>query len=208
MTQEQLQARLSEPLPAEAIRPHPSKSYLSTINSIYVTERLNQVFGVGRWGTTSEVIEQGEKMIVLRVHLWANSPVDGQDMIKLEAYGGNDNPDRGDAYKGAMTDALTKIGSFLGIGADVWKDKGPKASQNRPQRAQASRPAQPQGKTPSSDSEPTSWLNLSDKDGFVNERGQQILEGVRLGEYTIDMIKSKYKINKRDFDLLQEAAKQ
>jgi hypothetical protein len=41
----------------------------------------------------------------------------------------------------------------------------------------------------------------------VNERGQQILEGVRLGEYTIDQIKSKYKINKRDFDLLQEAAK-
>ena len=207
MTQEQLQARLSEPLPPEAIKPHPSKSYLSTINSIYVTERLNQVFGVGRWGTTSEVIEQGEKMIVLRVHLWANSPVDGQDMIKLEAYGGNDNPDRGDAYKGAMTDALTKIGSFLGIGADVWKDKGPKASQNRPQRAQASRPTQPQGQTPSSGPEPTSWLNLSDKDGFVNERGQQILEGVRLGEYTIDMIKSKYKINKRDFDLLQEAAK-
>jgi len=207
MTQEQLQARLSEPLPPEAIKPHPSKSYLSTINSIYVTERLNQVFGVGRWGTTSEVIEQGEKMIVLRVHLWANSPVDGQDMIKLEAYGGNDNPDRGDAYKGAMTDALTKIGSFLGIGADVWKDKGPKSAQNRPQRAQASRPAQPQGQTPSSDSEPTSWLNLSDKDGYVNDRGQQILEGVRLGEYTIDQIKSKYKINKRDFDLLQEAAK-
>ena len=207
MTQEQLQARLSEPLPPEAIKPHPSKSYLSTINSIYVTERLNQVFGVGRWGTTSEVIEQGEKMIVLRVHLWANSPVDGQDMIKLEAYGGNDNPDRGDAYKGAMTDALTKIGSFLGIGADVWKDKGPKASQNRPQRAQASKPTSSQGQTPSSGSEPNSWLNLSDKDGFVNERGQQILEGVRLGEYTIDQIKSKYKINKRDFDLLQEAAK-
>ena len=207
MTQEQLQARLSEPLPAEAIKPHPSKSYLSTINSIYVTERLNQVFGVGRWGTTSEVIEQGEKMIVLRVHLWANSPVDGQDMIKLEAYGGNDNPDRGDAYKGAMTDAITKIGSFLGIGADVWKDKGPKSSQNRPQRARASQPAQP-GQTPASDSEPNSWLNLTDKDGNVNKRGQQILEGVRLGEYTIDQIKSKYKVNRRDFELLQEAAKQ
>jgi len=206
MTQEQLQARLSEPLPPEAIKPHPSKSYLSTINSIYVTERLNQVFGVGRWGTTSEVIEQGEKMIVLRVHLWANSPVDGQDMIKLEAYGGNDNPDRGDAYKGAMTDALTKIGSFLGIGADVWKDKGPKAYENRPGRARASKPASSQGQAGSSDSEPSSWLNLTDKDGNVNERAEQILTGVRLGEYTIDMIKKKYKINKRDFELLQEAA--
>ena len=208
MTQQQLQDALNAPLPAEAIKPHPSKSYLSTINAIYVTERFNQVFGVGRWGTTSDVIEAADKMIVLRVHFWAYSPVEGGDMIKLESYGGNDNVDRGDAYKGAMTDALTKIGSFLGIGADVWKDRSRKSSQNRPQRAQASRPTSSQGQAPSSGSEPTSWLNLSDKDGFVNERGQQILEGVRLGEYTIDMIKSKYKINKRDFELLQEAAKQ
>ena len=207
MTQEQLQTRLSEPLPPEAIKPHPSKSYLSTINSIYVTERLNQVFGVGRWGTTSEVIEQGEKMIVLRVHLWANSPVDGQDMIKLEAYGGNDNPDRGDAYKGAMTDALTKIGSFLGIGADVWKDKGPKAYENRPGRARASKPASSQGQAGSSDSEPSSWLNLTGKDGNVNIRGQQILDGVRHGEYTIEQITRKYKVSKADFALLQGAAK-
>ena len=206
MTQEQLQALLNEPLPAEAIKPHPTKSYLSTINSIYVTERFNTVFGVGRWGTTSEVIETGEKMIVLRVMLWAYSPVEGEDMIKLEAYGGNDNPDRGDAYKGAMTDAITKIGSFLGIGADVWKNKAPTASQNRSQRARAANPAQSQGKQPTSDSEPTSWLNLTDKDGNVNERAEQILTGVRLGEYTIDQIKKKYKINKRDFELLQEAA--
>jgi len=207
MTQEQLQALLNEPLPAEAIKPHPTKSYLSTINSIYVTERLNTVFGVGRWGTTSEVIETGEKMIVLRVMLWAYSPVEGEDMIKLEAYGGNDNPDRGDAYKGAMTDAITKIGSFLGIGADVWKNKAPTTSQNRPQRARAAKPAQPQGQQPASDSEPTSWLNLTDKDGNVNKRAEQILTGVRLGEYTIEQIKSKYKINKRDFELLQEAAR-
>ena len=39
-----------------------------------------------------------------------------------ETYGGNDNADLGDAYKGAVTDALTKIGSWLGIGAHVWKN--------------------------------------------------------------------------------------
>lgn len=206
MTQEQLQALLNEPLPAEAIKPHPTKSYLSTINSIYVTERFNTVFGVGRWGTTSEVIETGDKMIVLRVMLWAYSPVEGEDMIKLEAYGGNDNPDRGDAYKGAMTDAITKIGSFLGIGADVWKNKAPTASQNSAQRARGAKPTQSQGQQPTSDSEPTSWLNLTDKDGNVNKRAEEILTGVRLGEYTIDQIKKKYKINKRDFELLQEAA--
>ena len=202
MTQEQLQALLNEPLPAEAIKPHPTKSYLSTINSIYVTERLNTVFGVGRWGTTSEVIETGEKMIVLRVMLWAYSPVEGGDMIKLEAYGGNDNPDRGDAYKGAMTDAITKIGSFLGIGADVWKNKAPTASQNRPQRTNARRPNTSQGQGGTSASGDKSWLNLTDKDGNITDRGQKILDGVRLGEYTVDQIKGKYRVNNRDFELL------
>ena len=206
MTQEQLQALLGEPLPAEAIKPHPTKSYLSTINSIYVTERLNNVFGVGRWGTTSEVIEQGEKMVVLRVQLWAYSPVEGEDMVKLEAYGGNDNPDRGDAYKGAMTDALTKIGSFLGIGADVWKDKRSNASQNGAGRTYARRPTQPQEQQPTLDSEPSSWLNLTGKDGSVNIRGQQILDGLRHGEYTIEQITRKYKVSKADFALLQGAA--
>ena len=38
---------LDAPLPAEAIKPHPTKSNMSTINAIFVTERLNEVFGVG-----------------------------------------------------------------------------------------------------------------------------------------------------------------
>ena len=206
MTQQQLQDALNAPLPAEAIKPHPSKSYLSTINAIYVTERFNQVFGVGRWGTTSDVIEAADKMIVLRVHFWAYSPVEGGDMIKLESYGGNDNPDRGDAYKGAMTDAITKIGSFLGIGADVWKNKGPVASQNGAGRTNARRPISSQGQDVASDSDDKSWLNLTDKNGNVTVRGQQIIDGVKHGEYTIDQIKAKYRVNKRDFELLQGAA--
>jgi hypothetical protein len=41
--------------------------------------------------------------------------------IEIEQYGGNDNPDRGDAYKGACTDALSKCASYLGVGMDVYK---------------------------------------------------------------------------------------
>ena len=41
--------------------------------------------------------------------------------IAIEQYGGNDNSDRGDAYKGACTDALSKCASYLGIGMDVYK---------------------------------------------------------------------------------------
>ena len=109
---------LNKPLPAEAVTPHLTKKFLSSIKSIYVTERLNEVFGVGRWRIKSEIIENTDKMIVVKAFF--SVPEYG---IEYECYGGNDNTDRGDAYKGATTDAITKIGSWLGIGADVFKGK-------------------------------------------------------------------------------------
>lgn len=120
-----MKAKLDAPLPPEAIKPHPTKNYLSTINAIYVTERLNDVFGVGSWRTKTEyVISQptGKTTMVVTKTIF-EIPEYG---IYYECYGGNDNADLGDAYKGSMTDALTKIGSYLGIGADVWKDKSQK----------------------------------------------------------------------------------
>lgn len=107
---------LNQPLPAEAKKQHPTKKLLTTINSVYVTERLNQVFGVGAWQIHSEVIS-AEKMVVVKTTL--SIPEYG---IEYECYGGNDNPDLGDAYKGAVTDAITKIGSWMGIGVEVWKN--------------------------------------------------------------------------------------
>src|SRR5581483_9165159 len=110
--------RLNEPLPTEAISPHPSNPHLSSIKTIYQIERLNQVFGLGAWTANSEIVENspGSSMVVLKVRLqiptWN---------IDLEQYGGNNNPDRGDAYKGAFTDALGKLCGYLGIGIDVYK---------------------------------------------------------------------------------------
>lgn len=117
ITKEQEQL-LRQPLPAEAKKPHPSKKFLTTINAIYVTERLNDVFGVGSWGVKSEMIDNSGKMVVVKTTL--SIPEYG---IEYECYGGNDNPDLGDAYKGAVTDAITKIGSWLGIGVEVWKNQ-------------------------------------------------------------------------------------
>ena len=111
-------ALLSEPLPKEAVTPHPTKKFLSSIKSIYVTERLNEVFGVGRWRIESEIVERVERMVVVKMKF--TIPDYG---IYYECYGGNDNPDLGDAYKGATTDAITKVASWLGIGADVFKGK-------------------------------------------------------------------------------------
>lgn len=122
-----MQALLTRPLPAEAVTPHPTKTYLSSIKSIYVTERLNEVFGVGAWRVETNKVDQSNKMVVVKVRL--TIPAYG---IDYECYGGNDNADLGDAYKGATTDALTKIASWLGIGQEVFKGEAGKAHKPSP----------------------------------------------------------------------------
>jgi hypothetical protein len=112
---EELKTKLKEPLPDEAVSPNPLKPGLSAIRVIYVVERLNDVFGLNGWRVDNEVVETG-RMVVVRATLAI--PKYG---IAIEQFGGNDNPDRGDAYKGACTDALSKCASYLGIGMDVYK---------------------------------------------------------------------------------------
>ena len=74
---------LSRPLPDEAVSPHPTKKYLSSIKSIYVTERLNEVFGVGKWRIETEIIERADKMVVVKLKF--SIPDYG---IYYECYGG------------------------------------------------------------------------------------------------------------------------
>lgn len=135
LNSEQLR-QLSLPLPAEAVTPHPTKKFLSSIKSIYVTERLNEVFGVGRWRIETDAVEKQERMVVVKLKF--SIPDYG---IYYECYGGNDNPDLGDAYKGATTDAITKVASWLGIGADVFKGKYTNGKFQA--AAQNTKPAQP-----------------------------------------------------------------
>lgn len=129
-------AIIDRPIPAEAVTQHPTKMFLSSIKSMYVTERLNEVFGIGSWRTSTEVVERFEKMVVVK--LTFTVPEYG---ISYECYGGNDNSDLGDAYKGATTDALSKVASWLGIGAEVFKGKQKGLSQ--PAQQQAPAPAAP-----------------------------------------------------------------
>lgn len=119
-------AKLRAPLPAEATKAHPTKTFLTTIKAIYVTERLNQVFGIGAWRTEVEhVLTTDKSMVVVKVKF--TIPEFG---IYYECFGGNDNGgensknfDLGDAFKGATTDAITKIGSWMEIGIDIFKGK-------------------------------------------------------------------------------------
>ena len=73
------------------------------------------VFGLNGWHIDNEIVETG-RMVVVRATLTIP-----KYSIAIEQFGGNDNPDRGDAYKGACTDALSKCASYLGIGMDVYK---------------------------------------------------------------------------------------
>lgn len=126
---------LKAPLPAEAVKPHPTKTYLSSIKAIYVTERLNDVFGCGAWQIRTQLVTESEKgMVVVKVTL--EIPEYG---VYYESFGGNDNGweqsknfDLWDAYKGATTDWITKIGSYLGIGIAVFQWKGNTQWNNAP----------------------------------------------------------------------------
>ena len=126
----EMRSKLRAPLPPLAVSQHPTKTYLSSIKSIYVAERINDVFGVGSWTLKSKVIERLDKFVVVKAIL--EIPSAG---FYGEAYGGNDNVDIGDAYKGATTDGFTKIaGVQLEIGIDVFKG----ISTDRAERAESS----------------------------------------------------------------------
>lgn len=121
---------LAKPLPPEAVKPHPTKSYLSSIKAIYVVERFNEVFEIGGWKIHNEVVKQEGKWVVIK----ATFEAEEYGIVIPDIFGGNDNADLGDAYKGACTDALTKIGSYLGIGMDVYKglaDNGDKTEDKK-----------------------------------------------------------------------------
>jgi hypothetical protein len=131
--------QLKQPLPADAISTNndPKKKGLSSIKSIYIVERLNQVFGLGQWVQLAKFVEKVTKpegsgkgdSVVLKSILVV--PKYG---IYFEAYGGNDNYDPGDAYKGACTDALTKMAGFMYVGMDVFKGH-PETSKAAPKAA-------------------------------------------------------------------------
>lgn len=132
-------ALIKKPLPKEAVMQHPTKQNLSTIKAIYVTERLNDVFGIGSWTITTNIVgdvmektrttssgrERTEYTAILKTVL--QIPQYG---IYYESIASSVNDDPGDACKGATTDAITKICSYIGIGIDVFKGQHDTALQN------------------------------------------------------------------------------
>ena len=128
MKEEQIKL-LNKAIPEWAVKQHPSKTYLSTIDPMAVIERLNEVFGVGKWHFTTEFIEtktvQQKSREAFMTAVKGTLLVPSED-IHIEQYGGSTNDDLGDALKGGATDALTKCASYLGVGASIYRGQGNK----------------------------------------------------------------------------------
>lgn len=120
---------LNRPVPAWAVKPHPTRNGMSTIHPMAIIDRLNEVFGVAGWSYLVEYIscdkevqktQKGQRDVYV-------SAVKGTlkiDDLTIEQFGGSTNDDRGDALKGGGTDALTKIASYLGVAAAIYKNQG------------------------------------------------------------------------------------
>ncbi len=136
LSKEQIEL-IKKPLPREAVTPHPTKQNLSTIKAIYVTERLNDVFGIGKWKIKTDGVwddrtpmisektrttQAGRERTEYTAILKTIFEVPEYD-IYYECVASSTNDDMGDACKGATTDAITKICSYIGIGIDVFKGK-------------------------------------------------------------------------------------
>ncbi|MCB9032233.1 MAG: hypothetical protein H6553_00190 [Chitinophagales bacterium] len=176
----EMREALRMPLPVGAVTKHPTKTFLSSIKAIYVTERLNDVFGVGSWQIkVNHVTTTDKSMVVVKVEF--SIPEYG---IYFECYGGNDNGgensknfDLGDAYKGATTDALTKIGSYLEIGIDVFKGLGNTA--------------------PAPQQQPKKWLNITYSNGSDTKEWLNVITAINEKKITtIDEIKKYYNLSK------------
>jgi len=132
----EIREKLREPFPGEAYQVHSSKSFLTTIKAMYIIERLNDVFGLGRWNLEHEIAKENDGYILMKGQL---KLLDYPDIIVPAQYGGHKTGGTGtemaDGYKSAITDCITKSASYLEIGIDVFKGliKPPKSTDKKPQ---------------------------------------------------------------------------
>lgn len=125
---------LQEDFPPEAYSSIPGKEYLTTLKAYYVTERLNQVFGVGRWVVIHKIQERSDSFVLVKGRI---KLLDYPDLQFSVSYGGHNttgkNTDAADGFKSAVTDLTSKQASFLGIGHDMFKGniKAPNGNKNR-----------------------------------------------------------------------------
>jgi len=116
-----MRAKLRADFPNEAYKAHPTKTFLTTLKAMFVVERLNDVFGVGRWHVTTEIIERTTEYITLKGSFHSLD----YDTCVPDQFGGHTtvgkNTEIADGYKSAVTDCISKLASYLEVGIDMFK---------------------------------------------------------------------------------------
>lgn len=126
MTRQELYEKLKAPFPAEAYTPDRSRGFaLTSLKAQYVVERLNEVFGIGRWGLTGEWRETDDGVLYFGELYYTIKEEDGTlvtyTLDEVPGFAGLDRANSGDAYKSARTDCLSKSASYLGVGNEMYK---------------------------------------------------------------------------------------
>jgi len=149
----EMRQKLEAALPQGAVTIGGAGRGLSSIRPIFVTERLNDVFGMGGWQytitnsvayngkETGQSAKQQKNMVLeeqinhvvvfgeLRVFAHAFGST-GPDLV-FPSMGGSTNADIGDMFKGALSDGLTKAAAtYLGVGAYVYKNQPAPSERN------------------------------------------------------------------------------
>ena len=124
---DEMSAKLRAPFPPEAITPHPTKTFLSTIKAAYVMERLNNVFGICGWTIEHTIVSDDPEYVTVMGCIYLPE----FDLRTPDQYGGHGktgkNTEPADGYKSAVTDLMSKSASYLEIGIDVFKGTRGKA---------------------------------------------------------------------------------
>jgi hypothetical protein len=117
----EMRIALRADFPKEAYKKHPTKTFLTTLKAMYVTERLNDVFGVGRWTIDIEIIERTADYVLVQGEF---KSIDFE-AITPKQFGGHKtsgtNTEIADGFKSAVTDCQSKIASYFEIGIDMFK---------------------------------------------------------------------------------------
>lgn len=119
----EMREALRAEFPSEAYSKHPTKTFLTTLKAAYVMERLNDVFGVGRWDLEHKVVKDEGSYVLMSGRI----KILDHDVVVPVQYGGHTttgkNTELADGYKSAITDILSKSASYLEIGLDMFKGK-------------------------------------------------------------------------------------
>lgn len=117
--------KLCAPFPEEALQADRSRGSreFTSVKAQYISERLNQVFGIDGWYVEPQFSETEDGVLCLgKLHYKVGDIWLYRTGVGFAKYS---SENLGDTYKGAMTDSRSKAASELGVANDVFKGKVP-----------------------------------------------------------------------------------